>query len=64
MKAFTITKNDAGQRLDKFLIKTLKTMPKSLVYKSLRKKTDKGKRQAHDRRRLYAPRGRRFGSLY
>lgn len=38
MKAFTITKNDAGQRLDKFLIKTLKTMPKSLVYKSLRKK--------------------------
>ncbi len=38
MKTFTITKNDADQRLDKFLIKTLKTMPKSLVYKSLRKK--------------------------
>lgn len=46
MKAFTITKNDANQRLDKFLIKTLKTMPKSLVYKSLRKKKIKvnGKR--------------------
>lgn len=46
MKSFTITKNDAGQRLDKFLIKTLKTMPKSLVYKSLRKKKIKinGKR--------------------
>lgn len=38
MKSFTITKNDAGQRVDKFLIKMLKTMPKSLVYKSLRKK--------------------------
>ncbi len=46
MKAFTITKNDAGQRVDKFLIKLLKTMPKSLVYKSLRKKRIKvnGKR--------------------
>lgn len=46
MKAFTITKNDAGQRLDKFLNKMLKTMPKSLVYKSLRKKRIKvnGKR--------------------
>lgn len=46
MKQFTITKNDAGQRLDKYLIKTLKTMPKSLVYKSLRKKKVKinGKR--------------------
>ena len=46
MKQFPITKNDAGQRLDKYLIKTLKTMPKSLVYKSLRKKKVKinGKR--------------------
>lgn len=46
MKTFTITKNDSGQRLDKFLIKTMKTMPKSLVYKSLRKKKIKvnGKR--------------------
>mgnify|MGYP002552445017 CR=1 FL=1 len=46
MKQFTITKNDADQRLDKFLTKTLKTMPKSLLYKSLRKKKVKinGKR--------------------
>ena len=46
MKAFTITKNDAGQRVDKFLIKMLPAMPKSLVYKSLRKKRIKvnGKR--------------------
>ena len=49
MKTFTITKNDSGQRLDKFLIKSLRTMPKSLVYKSLRKKRIKvnGKRITH-----------------
>lgn len=46
MKTITITKNDSGQRLDKFLIKYLSTMPKSLVYKALRKKRVKvnGKR--------------------
>ncbi|MBR4874433.1 MAG: RluA family pseudouridine synthase [Clostridia bacterium] len=46
MKSFTITKNDSGQRLDKFLSKTLTSMPKSLIYKSLRKKKIKvnGKR--------------------
>lgn len=46
MKTFTVTKNDADQRLDKYLMKMLKTMPKSLVYKSLRKKRIKinGKR--------------------
>jgi len=38
MKTLTVTKNDSGQRLDKFLIKYLSSMPKSLVYKSLRKK--------------------------
>ena len=38
MKSLTVTKNDSGQRLDKFLIKYLSSMPKSLVYKSLRKK--------------------------
>lgn len=46
MKSLTVTKNDSGQRLDKFLIKYLSSMPKSLVYKSLRKKRVKvnGKR--------------------
>ena len=46
MKSLTVTKNDSGQRLDKFLIKYLSSMPKSLVYKSLRKKRIKvnGKR--------------------
>ena len=50
MKAITVTKNDSGQRLDKFLIKYLSSMPKSLVYKSLRKKRVKvnGKRAKED----------------
>lgn len=37
MKEITVMKNDAGQRLDKFLIKGF-GMPSSLVYKYLRKK--------------------------
>lgn len=37
MKEITVLKNDAGQRLDKFLIKGF-GMPSSLVYKYLRKK--------------------------
>lgn len=38
MRVLTIGKNDAGQRLDKFLQKTLKTLPMPLLYKSIRKK--------------------------
>ena len=34
----TVTKNDAGQRLDKFLTKTYRNMPMSLLYKAIRKK--------------------------
>ena len=34
----TITKNDAGQRLDKFLTKTYRNLPTSLLYKAIRKK--------------------------
>lgn len=37
MKIITISKNDSGQRLDKFLTKYLPNMPKSMLYKSLRK---------------------------
>lgn len=50
MRQLTVNQNDAGQRLDKFLIKFLPAMPQSLVYKSLRKKRVKvnGKR-AHER---------------
>ena len=50
MKTVTVNANDAGQRLDKFLTKYFKTMPKSLVYKGIRKKRIKinGKRAAID----------------
>lgn len=38
MRELTIKKNDANQRLDKFLQKNFKTLPKSLMYKYIRKK--------------------------
>ncbi|MDP4120597.1 MAG: RluA family pseudouridine synthase [Bacillota bacterium] len=38
MKTIEIQKNDADQRLDKFLSKHFKTMPKSLMYKYIRTK--------------------------
>lgn len=46
MKTLVIKKNDAGQRLDKYLTKTLPSLPQSLLYKYLRLKRIKvnGKR--------------------
>ncbi len=38
MKEFLIKKNDAGQRLDKFLSKAVKGLPTSLMYKYIRTK--------------------------
>ena len=38
MKEFQIKKNDAGQRLDKFLSKAIKGLPMSLMYKYIRTK--------------------------
>ncbi|MBR2917040.1 MAG: RluA family pseudouridine synthase [Clostridia bacterium] len=38
MRRIEINSNDAGQRLDKFLIKYFKHLPQSLIYKWLRKK--------------------------
>ena len=38
MRTITIMKNDAGQRLDKYLSKRFRTMPQSLMYKYLRTK--------------------------
>ena len=38
MKEIIITKNDSGQRTDKFLMKYFSKAPKSFVYKMLRKK--------------------------
>jgi 23S rRNA pseudouridine955/2504/2580 synthase len=46
MKEFTIGKNEAGQRFEKYLAKLLPNAPKSFIYKMLRKKniTLNGKR--------------------
>lgn len=46
MRELTIRSNDAGQRLDKFVQKAVKTLPQSLLYKYLRLKRIKvnGKR--------------------
>ncbi len=38
MKSFTITQNDAGQRLDKYLTKSFPNLPKALMYKYIRTK--------------------------
>lgn len=46
MKEFTVSKNDANQRLDKFITKLMPTLPKALMYKYIRLKRIKlnGKR--------------------
>ncbi len=36
LKSFNITKNDAGQRLDKFLSKTFPSLPHSMMYRFIR----------------------------
>ncbi len=38
MRELKVGKNDAGQRLDKFLLKTLRDMPQSFLYKAVRTK--------------------------
>ena len=52
MKEFTIGKNDAGQRLDRFLAKTVPLLPASLAQKYIRLKRIKidGKRAERDTR--------------
>ena len=45
MRTLTIKENDSGQRLDKFLSKTLKTLPLSLMYKQIRTKKIKVNRK-------------------
>ncbi len=36
MKSFTVGKNDAGQRLDKFITKSVPNLPQALLYKYIR----------------------------
>ena len=45
MRTFTVKKNDAGQRLDKFLSKAVKGLPMSLLYKYIRTKKIKVNRK-------------------
>ncbi|MBQ9530961.1 MAG: RluA family pseudouridine synthase [Eubacterium sp.] len=41
MKRIEVKSNDANQRLDKFLLKTFESLPKSLMFKQIRKKNIK-----------------------
>lgn len=52
MKSFTITKNDAGQRLDRFIAKTVPLLPASLSQKYIRLRRIKvnGQRAQRDTR--------------
>lgn len=45
MKSFVVGKNDAGQRLDKFISKAVPLLPKSLMYKQIRLKNIKVNRR-------------------
>lgn len=45
MREITVKKNDAGQRLDKFLTKSVKGMPQSMMYKLIRTKKIKVNRK-------------------
>ena len=45
MREFIIQEHDANQRLDKFIMKTMKTMPKNLMYKYIRNKKIKVNRK-------------------
>ena len=38
IRSFTINKNDSGQRLDKFLLKLMPSIPESLLHRYLREK--------------------------
>ncbi len=54
MKQITVKKNDAGQRLDKFLQKTFDSLPKSMMFKQIRKKNIKvNKKRAVPEQILY-----------
>lgn len=54
-KSYTVGCNDAEQRLDKFLTKTLPALPQSMLYKALRtKKIKVNRKRAEPNKRLVA----------
>lgn len=48
MKSFTVNENDSGQRLDRVLLKKFPSLPRSLMYKEIRKKNIKVNRKRCD----------------
>ncbi len=52
MREFSINKNDAGQRLDKFVLKAVKGMPVSLMYKAIRLKKIKVNRKRAEQKQI------------
>lgn len=52
MREFTINSNDAGQRLDKFVLKTVKGIPISLMYKAIRTKKIKVNRKRAEQKQM------------
>ncbi|MBQ8351880.1 MAG: RluA family pseudouridine synthase [Clostridia bacterium] len=54
MKELIISKNDAGQRLDKFLTKALCDIPPALMYKAIRKKKIKVNRHRAEGKQVLA----------
>ena len=60
MRELIIGKNDAGQRLDKFITKTI-DIPTSLLYKSIRLKNQS---QPKARGKQYHSSGRGYRSMF
>ncbi len=54
MRILTVKKNDAGQRLDKFLTKAVKGLPQSLMYKFIRTKKIKVNRARCEQSQILA----------
>lgn len=52
MRVLEVNKNDAGQRLDKFLQKSLRGMPTSLMYKLIRTKKIKVNRKRAEQKQM------------
>lgn len=48
MKSFTVNENDSGQRLDRVLFKKFPSLPRSLMFKEIRKKNIKVNRKRCD----------------
>ena len=54
MREFKINSNDAGQRLDKFVLKAVKGIPISLMYKAIRTKKIKVNRKRAEQKQILA----------